>query len=136
VLIPISRNPDRSQLRIFSLCWFLFFGTFAVWSERRGITGTAVLIFATGCIAPIALLITARLAKWLYIAVSYAAWPIGFVLSFVVLMLLYFAVITPIGLVMRLVRYDPMKRNWELEQPTYWEPKPKAQGLRRYLRQF
>ncbi|MFJ8082971.1 hypothetical protein ACIQ6Y_20480 [Streptomyces sp. NPDC096205] len=34
---------------------------------------------------------------------------------------LYFAVVTPVGLVVRTVR-DPLRRSWDARRPTYLEP--------------
>ena len=41
-------------------------------------------------------------------------------LSWLVLVVLYFGVLTPIGLLARVVRADPLARTWEPERTSYW----------------
>ena len=57
--------------------------------------------------------------------------------SHVVLALVYYLVFVPIGLLMRLFGYDPMKRGFDPEAATYWTARdPKASEPKRYFRQF
>ena len=48
----------------------------------------------------------------------------------------YFAVVTPIGLVSRLVRGDPLHRRPDRNARSYWIERPRRSGTRGYLRQF
>ena len=77
------------------------------------------------------------LMRMVFLGMSYLTWPIGFVVSHVVLALVYYLVLTPIGLLMRLFGYDSMKRRFDPEAPSYWVERPAAGfDIRRYLRQF
>jgi hypothetical protein len=59
------------------------------------------------------------------------------VVSHVVLAIVYYLVVTPIGLVMRLVGYDAMKRRFDGEATTYWVHRPdNAADAKSYFRQF
>lgn len=56
---------------------------------------------------------------------------LGEVLSRVVLALTYFLVVTPIGLVMRLTRNDPLARSFDPDAESYWIPvEPDGPGTR------
>ncbi len=52
------------------------------------------------------------------------------------LWVLFYLLITPLALVLRLVGYDPLKRKFEREAKTYWvEVEPRA-SKESYFRQF
>ena len=48
----------------------------------------------------------------------------------------YFGVLTPIGLIMRLAGRDPMERRIDRAAPTYWVARRPVTDVRRYFRQF
>lgn len=59
---------------------------------------------------------------------------IGVVVTFVVMCLTFFAVITPIGLLMRAFGKDPLERSFDRERASYWEPvPPDGPGTRPWL---
>jgi hypothetical protein len=62
--------------------------------------------------------------------------PLGWTISHAVLLVLYFVVVTPIGLVMRVIRYDPMARRLDPDAPSYWVEHRTGGDSARYLRQF
>ncbi len=137
MLLQIDRNPSRRQLRVFSACWLVFFAGFGLWLIGVGrARWLALLLCGCSVVAPIWLVLAPRTVRWLYVGLSYVTWPISVLISFLVVFVLYYGVVTPIGLAMRLVRYDPMKRKWEPERQTYWESKAQPPGIRNYLRQF
>ncbi|NNL67482.1 MAG: hypothetical protein HKP30_14630, partial [Myxococcales bacterium] len=74
--------------------------------------------------------------KWLFVGLTILAFPIGFVLSHVILFTLFFLIIAPIGLVVRLVGHDPMNRTIDPEAESYWTPAEPAPPNARYFKQF
>ena len=75
--------------------------------------------------------------RLVFLGMSYAAWPIGFVVSHVVLALVYYLVMTPIGLAMRVVGYDPMNRRRDVSGESTWvERDSGTRGPESYFRQF
>ena len=70
-----------------------------------------------------------------YRAWLYSVYPIGWVMSHVLLGLIYYGLLTPIGLVMRVVRYDPMKRHFDPSTDSYWIQRGPAADHQRYFRQ-
>ena len=75
--------------------------------------------------------------RLVFLGMSYAAWPIGFVVSHVILALVYYLVMTPIGLVMRLFGYDPMTRKRDSTGGSLWiERSTSDRGPESYFRQF
>jgi hypothetical protein len=92
--------------------------------------GLTLLILPIVAFSPITLRPVFKL--WLKIAHA-----IGWFNTQLLLSIIFILIFTPIGLVMRLLRKDPMKRKMLIEK-TYWEPY-KLEGLRdksRYERQF
>ena len=61
---------------------------------------------------------------------------IGWILSSVVLAVLYCPVLTPIGVLLRLTGYDPMKRRFDRKAKTYWLARNPDTEMERYFKQF
>lgn len=63
---------------------------------------------------------------------------LGYFISRIVLTIIFFLLITPMGLIMRLAGKDPMERKWDPNASTYWLPKEHDQdtSIERYEKQF
>ena len=62
--------------------------------------------------------------------------PIGWVISHLLLSIIYYLLLTPIGIIMRLVGYDPMKRKLEKKRETYWVTRQQVRDPNRYFKQY
>jgi len=90
--------------------------------------GVALVVF--GAILP-------RMLKWIYIAWMSMAFVLGFVMAHVILTLLFFMVITPIGLAARLFGQDFLRLKLDRSAKSYWIPRErKAKSASDYERQF
>ena len=71
-----------------------------------------------------------------YIGLTILAYPIGFVLSHVIMGTLWFLIISPIGIAFKILGKDPLERKWDPDAETYWldcaPPRPKES----YFKQF
>jgi hypothetical protein len=134
-LIRINSNPSRNQLGVFAIAWLVFVGGWGVvaWTKAEPTLARA-LWFLSGSI-PLAGLFFPRGLRLVYVALSYATYPIGFVVSHVVLAIIYYLVFTPIGLLMRLLRHDPLSRRFDAKAPSYWKPRPAQKPVSSYFRQ-
>jgi hypothetical protein len=137
-VVEINTDPTRRQLNQFGFIWMgfiAFFGVIALYklhnpSLARGLWIAAVVVPIAGWIFP-------RFMRWVFLGMSYLAFPIGFVVSHVVLAVVYYLVLTPIGLLTRLFGYDSMKRRFDPETKSYWvERSTAAADSKRYFRQF
>ena len=72
----------------------------------------------------------------LYVALVLITYPIGVVLSHVLLAVVFFGVITPVGLFFRLVGRDPLRRRFDPQAESYWVPYRPPDSMERYFRQF
>ena len=74
--------------------------------------------------------------RWVFLGWMYAALPIGWAVSHLLLAIVFYLVITPIGLTMHLFRYDPMSRRIDRDAKTYWVRRDPESDMARYFRQF
>ena len=88
-----------------------------------------------GLITGIACMLAPRAVRPLYLAWMALGCCIGFVVSNVVLAAIYFLVVTPIGLALRLAGRDPLQRGIEHGRVSYWEDVQKTGDAERYFRQ-
>ena len=78
-----------------------------------------------------------RVLKQIYTAWMTLAIVLGFVVSNVILILLFFLAITPIGLTARLFKRDFLRLRLERRAPTYWIPRERQLSAPAdYERQF
>ena len=64
------------------------------------------------------------------------AFPIGWVVSHLVLGAVFYLVFTPIGWLVRRINGDPLQRRFEASRPSYWIERPAGTDVGRYLKQF
>lgn len=136
-MIDLNLNPSKKELRQFSIA--LIVATAVVggllwwklgpnpWSQRLWIGGPVLGLL--GLLVPIAM-------KPLFIALSVLAFPIGLVIGTLALTLVYYGVITPVGLVFRLIGRDPLQRRFDRGASTYWITRNVRPGAKRYFQQF
>lgn len=137
-VVQINRDPSRKQLNQFGFIWlgFLVFFGIVAWFKFDNPT-LAKVLWVLSVVVPVVGWLVPAFMKAVFLGMSYLAWPIGFVVSHVILAVVYYLVITPIGLVMRLVGYDPMNRRFDREATTYWVERQTAPvEAKRYFRQF
>jgi hypothetical protein len=134
-LFPINKNPSDRQLIVFGLAWLVFLGLLGweSWAHGRYVAGEIAWILAGA--VPLVGLLSPGLLRLVYLALSYATYPIGFVVSRVLLALVYYLALTPIGLTMRLFRYDPLSRRFDAKAESYWTRRDEAKPAESYFNQ-
>lgn len=137
-LVDINWTPTRRELRQFAVITLV--GCAIVGAILRGYDHrtAATVVWAVGAVIGLVGLAVPVAVKPVFLALSAVSWPIGFVLSYVVLGIFYYVVITGTGLAFRLVGRDPLHLKPDPTATTYWEPKslPDPQNKSRYFRQF
>ncbi len=137
-VIQINTNPTQRDLRQFGFIWLGFLGMFGVIAFfkfgnpliARWLWVAAVVVPAVGWLVP-------AFMRLVFLGMSYLAWPIGFVVSHVVLAVVFYLVVTPIGLLTRLFGYDSMKKRFDPEAKSYWiERAAEVPDEKRHFRQF
>ncbi len=136
-LVDINWNPSPKELRVFAVLQLIFFAIVAgLLQQRAAATGWATTIVVGAAIIALTGLIKPTWLRVMYVVWMAAVFPIGFVVSHVMMAIIFYLVVTPIGLIMRLVGYDPMHRKLDQDAKTYWQPRTPRRGNRGYFRQF
>lgn len=136
-LIEINRNPSAKDLRWFGLLLALFFGLVGalVW-WRTGQRASFLVIAGAGCVLWAVYSLVPAVRRPLFLGWMYAAWPVGTMVSLALLAVVYFLVVTPIGLAVRLFSHDPLGRAFDSRLSSYWRARAPAPPASRYFRQF
>ena len=137
-IVQINTNPTRRQLNQFGFIWLGFVALIGVIAYFKFHSpGAARWLWVAAVAVPVVGWLVPAFMRLVFLGMSYLAWPIGFVVSHVVLAAVYFLVLTPIGLLTRLFGYDSMKKRFDPEAESYWiERSPEAVDAKRYFRQF
>src|SRR5436305_10260310 len=101
-MVTINRNPSPRELRQFAAIWLVAVGLLA-WRVGHHRSVTAGWILAAMAVAVCLLGLAAPpLVRPVYLGLAYATAPIGWVVSYLLLGVVYFAIFTPLALVFRL----------------------------------
>lgn len=136
-VLKLNLQPSASVLRGFARLWlpaFVFLVGFLAWKHLGD--GWALGVGGVGATLVVTSLLDDRAARMIYVALVCATYPIGLVVSHLVLALLYFGVLTPIGLITRLVGYDPMRRDISGNATSYWIKRGPSRDPKDYFRQY
>ncbi len=136
-MIQINRDPTTRQLRWFAALVFPAFALWIAWLlhaaglERVGavVVVAALILSAIGLISP-------PFMRWVWLGIMYAVFPIGWVMSHLLLGVVYYLAVVPIGLALRIAGRDAMNRSLEREEPTYWIDRRARPDVERYFRQY
>jgi hypothetical protein len=136
-MIDINLHPTDRMLRQFAGAWLVAFsGLAAMQWLMRGHPRTAAALVSAALIVGVAGLLRPRAVRWLFVAATIAAFPIGWVVSHVMLFVLFAGVITPVALLFKLQGRDRLARHRPGHQASYWKSKTTTADMRRYLRQY
>jgi hypothetical protein len=136
-MIEINWNPEKKELRKFGLVAVVVLGAASIILRFRfGVAGIwALTPAAAGLCICLITLVSAKAARVIYLGLTFAALPIGFVISVLLMAAFYFLVLTPVGLVFKLFGRDPLDRRFKPDTTTYWTPREHRDDLERYFRQ-
>lgn len=133
----IPLKPKPRVLRQFAIAWLVFFLCLAAQQyfrhHRHGpglaLAAVAIVVAGVGLAKPSAI-------RWIFIAAFVLAFPVGWVVSQILLAFMFFVILTPIALLLRWRGRDPLQRRPAPKSLTVWQPKDPDPDPRRYLRQY
>ncbi len=131
----INSNPNRRVLRQFGCVGFVILGALAVHQYRIGHHHAGIALGAVGLLMGLAGLARPSLLRWLFVGWMKVAFPLNWIVSELVLALIFYGVLTPLALFFRLVGRDALDLKASAGRASYWIPKPPASDVRRYFRQ-
>jgi polyferredoxin len=127
---------NRKKLRDFSFIISIaltFVGLYFVWKGNNFLylyyLSIAITILLLGLILPKVL--TPLYYPWMVLAIS-----LGFIMTRLILTILYYCVITPIGLLSRLLGKHFLELKWDHSQTSYWNKRRESLSKQSYERQF
>ena len=137
-LIEINWRPNHKQLRGFgvialiatpliSLLLYLVKGVSTSWITA--ILSVGVIIFLSSRIS-------LRTTKMFYLALLTVSVPIGLVVSFTLLIFVYFLLLMPLGILFRLIGRDSLCRRYDPKTDSYWIAHRQPERLDRYFHQY
>src|SRR5690349_8395934 len=134
MLTHLPLKPTPRMLRQFAAAWLIFFLLLAFKFGLRQ-HSTAGVILTLVSLAGVIGLLTPRVLHWPFVVLTIAAFPIGWVMTQLVLALLFYCVLFPFALIFRLRGRDALrlrKRN----AATFWVERGEQPPPEKYLKQF
>jgi hypothetical protein len=136
-MIDVNFHPSDGILRQFAGAWLIVLGVLAAYQWLlRGNLPVAAALLAAALLVGVAGLVRPPAVRWLFVASTVAAFPIGWVVSQVMLVVLFIGVMTPVALLFKLQGRDRLSRKRAPGHASYWKPKTTTEDMRRYLRQY
>ena len=135
-MIAIQWNPSTKQLRQFAGIWFPAFCGLVGWSIARktGHWHEVAVGWVIAGILSIAGLVFPPLIRPIFVGLILLTYPMGWVVSHVLLGAIFYGIVTPIGLILRISGHDPL----QLKKPggnSVWKTSIGKTDATRYLRQ-
>jgi Saxitoxin biosynthesis operon protein SxtJ len=146
-LIKVEWSPDRRQLRTFGAIGAVACALLAGVTLWRGaifgvslapataVRVTSVLLALSLGIGVLAF-VSPRVLRPLYIVLTAISLPIGFVVSYAVLAILFYLIITPFAFAFRLMGRDPLNRRIDKTATSYWVRRMPVQDIEQYYHQY
>lgn len=134
-LVEFPRNPSPATMRWFGALLGLFFALVAgvvLWQVGPGWAFRALAALAV--LLPLLYQGVPPLRRPMFLAWTGAAYPLGLAVSFALLAVVWYGVVTPIGLASRLAGRDPLGRRFEPGRSTYWVSRGGPHPPERYFR--
>lgn len=140
-MIDIDWHPDNRKLWQFSVCSLFGFAVLGLfvsyrmdcfsgsgnWIPSCILLGSGLFVFVLG-------VFYTKAVKSFYVVLMLVALPFGFVVSHVIMAIIYYGLFTPLALVFRLMGRDSLHRSYK--NGSYWikrEGKPRG---KKYYRQY
>jgi len=133
----INRDPTRRDLAVFGAVLPASFAVLGLIAGHRfGFAAARNGLWAAGIVLTLAYVAVPQLRRPVYVGMSAAGYPIGWLLSHIILLLVFLFVVTPVALLLRMLGHDPMQRRFDPLASSYWVPHRPAGDVRRYFQQF
>ena len=118
-IMDVNWNPSRKELKAFSLLLIVFFAIVAWLAHRKGASiETAWMIASGGAVVGVAGLFSPAFIRVVYVVWMTAVFPIGFVVSNVVLAIVFYGVVSPIGLLPKLTGRNALQLGFDRDAKT------------------
>lgn len=135
-MIQINKNPSRTELLWFGLLLAAVFALAGAMSLRRAhsVRSAQIIWTASALLVSLYYLIP-PLRRPIYVGSISLTYPLGWIMSHLILIAVFYLVVTPLGLLMRLSGRDSMTRRFAPGRQSYWVEHDPSGSTDRYFRQ-
>ncbi|WP_417749248.1 SxtJ family membrane protein [Rosistilla oblonga] len=131
----IATAPDDKTLRQFGFLLGLILAVAAGFRWHAGSTNLAGAMTAAAFASTAIGAVVPRMLKPLFVGWMIAVFPIRWLVSHMILAIIYYGIITPLGLILRIAGHDPLSRK-ESKRPSHWIAAEPEVAAERYLKQY
>lgn len=137
-LVSLNLRPSDKQLKDFGLVGLIMCPVIGLVLSGLGkISMIGLMVFCLiGFIPYLLSRISVVLIKPVYLGMILLTFPIGWVVSHLMMAVFYYGIITPVALLFRLLNRDPLCRRYEPDADTYWIEYKQKRTAKDYFRQF
>jgi hypothetical protein len=145
-IVDINWNPTQRELHWFGgllivfcgvVAWFVNESTQPFASTFPPVTSPySVVIAVTGAVVGVTGLLRPELIRYVYVAWMVAVSPIAFVVSNLIVAVVFYLVVAPIGFAMKFSGRDALNLQRRRDVSSYWVKKKMPEEARRYFRQY
>lgn len=137
-LVSLNLKPSTKQLRDFgdiALCMCNVIGILLLWLNK-----VSIKVFIVFCVIGLVMYILSRIStvliKPLYQGLMIVTFPIGWIISHLMMGLFYYGIVTLIAVIFKIIGRDPLCRKYDSEAETYWIPYKQSRSPKHYFHQF
>ena len=136
-LLEVNWQPSDRELRGFAFVQLFVAGVIGWLLHRRlGWDAVAIALMAFSIGVLVAGLVRPQVLKVPFLAWMLAAFPVGWMMSHLLLGVVYYGVVTPIGVFLRMRGRDSLQLQPRSDVKSYWVARPGQPDSSRYFRQF
>ena len=133
----LNFNPSTKILREFGIFSLFGFGAFGLvsalkwemWHLSYGLWCLAVLAFIFAFIQP-------KFLRPLFVVLMVVVFPIGFVISNIILASLFYGVFTAFALIFKVIKRDALNRKFDPEATSYWVARDGKMPIEQRFKQY
>lgn len=137
-ILEVNWKPSRRELSQFAGIWFplacamlcgILYKATGSWQWPAALGSMAAILSVTAFFVP-------AFAQRLYVVWMVGVFPIGWTVSHVLMGLIYYLLVTPMGLIMRLFGRDSMGSTFDPARDSYWTRRQPPKDNKQYFRQY
>ena len=131
----IDWHPEKKKIKYFAVTLIAVFFIFAVIMLFLKKSETAIIITVVGILVGIMSYYLTRVGKYVYLLWMVVSWILSKIISPIVVAVIFYLIITPFGLIMRLIGRDTLqlkKKNLDSYFHEYQDPYDKESFHRQF----
>ena len=136
-MIDLNLNPSKKELRTFGLCALVFLALIGwIVARRTGSMPAGTAVGGFGLLCAILALAAPKALRPIWVVLMVVNYPIGWLVTHLIMAIIFYFVVSPVGVIMRMTGRDPMERAFNRQAKTYWKPRRTDADPSRYFRQY